>query len=434
MAKGLLDSGKGKAISLDDLKEGMSAEELANQTPEEPTVQSVEEPKVEEPVVEKPTEEPKVEVKSQEPKEEPVEEPKPEVKTEESTSNQFDFALFNKTLNTNYESLDQIKADLTKPTMESEYTEVKQKLDEWQAKFNDLNKDYDLLTEQLDPSVYFSSDEAMKLEAFKKANPDKDASIAQKVFATEDLASIDNIDMVKMGWKFNTPNLKGTDKDLEQAIAEELNQDPDIPVSEWPVSAQNRLARMAADYANQFKQIRSSVTLPEKVDIESLKAQRKQAEEQLQAELTEGWGKVADETLTSTNSIKVPIGKPEEGAEQQFFVWELGEVPKSEVETLKERFISMGLDPKEDKAAFQETLNLALFQKNVSQIMQKYGEDLLAQSEEKHLEETNNPNPLKDTERKDLTQEDKDKQEQTEFAKNVGPPRFKYNPLFSKQT
>jgi len=431
---GLLGANKDKAISLDDLNEGMSAEELNGLAPEEQKQETEtatdvkEEIKTEEAVVEQ-----KTETVVDDAKKESETEQKSEVKTEESTSKQFDFRTLNEQLGRNYSSVDQIKADIEKPTMESEYNDVKKQLEEWQAKYNELNADYDLLTEQIDPTAYFSSEEAMKLEAFKKANPDKDASIAQKVFSTNDLSSISDIEMVKMGWKFNTPNLKGTDKDLEVSIAEELGQDPETPFEEWPISAKNRLARMSADYANQFKQIRSSVSLPEKVNIEELKTQRRQASEQRQAELTEGWSKVADESLKSTSSVKLPIGKPEEGGEQKFFVWELGDPPQAEVDTLKERYISMGVDPKEHSEAFQQTLDLALIQKNLPQIMQKYGEDLLANIEEKHLEETNNTNPLKDSERTDLSDAEKEKAEQTRFAREDVTPRFIGQPLFIKK-
>jgi len=440
MAKGLFNEGDSKAISLDDLNDGLSAEELSSQAAPEQVTEPVEKPE-DQPEAGK-EQETRVEAKPTETQAEPTEETPKETETkpteaekpkEEEPAGQFDFSFLNKTLNTNYESLDQIKADINKPTMESEYEGVKTQLEEWQSKYNELNETYELLTEQIDPSNYFSSDEAMKLEAFKKENPDKDPSIAQKVFSTEDLTSINDLDMVKMGWRFNTPTLKGTDKDLETAIAEELNQDPDTPISEWPVSAQNRLARMAGQYSDQFKHIKNSVSLPEKIDIEALKTQRKQEREARETALTDGWGQVAEETLKSTESVKVPIGKPAEGEEQKFFVWELGSPPEEEVSTLKERFISMGIDPKENKDSFQETLNLALFQKNAPMILQKYGEDLLAQNEEKHLEETHNPNPLKDSERTTMSEKDKEKEEQTRFAREDVVPRFRSNPLFIKK-
>jgi hypothetical protein len=413
-----------KAISLEDIESGsMTAEELNQGVPEqeappaepveqpvEETSNEVEQPQVEEPKA--PTEEPKVEEK--------VEEAKP--------PEQFNFEFFNKQIGKNYESLDQVKADLEKPTMESEYEQVKTQLEEWQAKYNDLNESFDVLSQQMDPRELLGDDD-LKIAAFKKANPSKDAAIAQKVFS-EDLTSIDDLDMVKMGWKFNTPKLKGTDRDLEVTIAEELGQDPDTPVSEWPVSAQNRLARMAAEYSDQFKTLKSSITLPEKVNIEELKAQRKQAEEERLASLTDGWGKIAQEALESTKSVKLPVGVPKEGEEQQFFEWELSEPPKKEVEDLKERFIGFGLDPNEHKEVFRASLEQTQIQKNLPMMLQKYGEDLLAKQEETHLEDTHNPNPLKDSQRSEDTSEDKDVRERSAFALGGLGSSLHGNPLF----
>jgi len=418
--------GGGKPI---DLNDGFkTSEEIDKELQAEPEVQETPpEPEVVEPAVE-----PKAEETPTEPTEEPKEEPKQEEpKAEESPSSQFDFAFFNKELNKNYESLDQIKADLNKPTMESEYGEAQKKLEELESKYNDLNRSYEVLADQYEQNANLVSDDARRVDMYMRANPDKDASIVQRIFSTGDLSSIADIDMVKMGRRFNTKRLKGTDKDLEATIAEELGQDPDTPVSEWPVTAQNRLAVLAADFENQFKSIRSGVQLPERVNIEALKEQRKQADADRLNSLTEGWNKIADESLQGTKSLKIPIGTPKEGEEQQFFEWELSGAPKAEADAIRDNFIKMGMNP--DGATFQQALNIALFQKNQPQIMLKYREDLLARSEEKHLDEVHNTQPLKDTERTDLTTADKEKAEQTQFAREPLIRTFRGSPLFTKK-
>ena len=399
-----------KPISLEDIESGsMTAEELNQELPEDQQVEQPQEEPVEQPPVEE-TRSQQVEQPVEEQPEAPVEEPKVD-----EPAPQFNFAELNRSLSKNYESIDQIKADIEKPTMESEYNETKAQLDELQAKYEDLNKTYELVAENIDALTLPVGEDELRMAVFKKENPDKDPSIAQKVLATEDLSSIDDLDMVKLGWRFNTSRLKGTDRDLEISIAEELGQDADTPVSEWPVSAQNRLARMAAEYTNQFKQLRSSITLPERVNIDELKAQRKQAEEQRLTTLNEGWGKVAEESLKATSSIKLPVGEPKEGEEQQYFEWEVAP-PKEEVESLKASYIALGLDPDKNKETFQAALDQALFYKNRAMILKKYGEDLLAAQEEKHLEETHNPNPLKDSQRTEPSGDEKNLKERTAFA------------------
>ena len=152
------------AITLEDLKSGLSAEELANQaeTPpevQEPTAEVVEPtPEVIPPQEETPVAEvPKVEEPTPEPTPEPV--PEPEA---------IDFTFLNKTLDTKYESIEQLQADLNKPTKELELTELEAKRADLQKKYDENIQNYDLLTEQLDPANLFS-EEDMKLAVLRKA-------------------------------------------------------------------------------------------------------------------------------------------------------------------------------------------------------------------------------------------------------------------------
>ncbi|GAF75400.1 unnamed protein product, partial [marine sediment metagenome] len=253
-------------IGLDDLKEGLSAEELEAAAGQPTEVQPNAEVVEPAPEVIPPQEIPPVEEKPK------VEEPAPEVIPPAS---EWDFSSLNKTLQKDYTSIEELQADLNKPTKELEYTELEAKYADLQTKYDDTNQINELLTEQLDPSTHFSNEDAQKLEIFKKANPKKDPTIAQKVFSTEDLSTIDDLELVKMGWRFNTPKkLKGSEKDLEAAIAEELGQDTETPVSEWSVSAQNRLQMMAGSYVSQFDQLKTSVELPKRINIEDLRSQR----------------------------------------------------------------------------------------------------------------------------------------------------------------
>ena len=415
------------AISLDELKDGLSAAELeaaAEQPAEvqptaevEPTPEVVP-PQEETPVAETP----------------PVEEPTPEP-IPEPEATEWDFSSLNKQLDKNYTSIEELQADLNKPTKESEFTELEAKHADLQKLYDESNQINELLTEQLDPATLFSSEAAMKLEVFRKANPKKDPTIAQTVFSTEDLSTIDDLDMVKMGWRFNTSKkLKGSEKDLEAAIAEELGQDTDTPVSEWTVSAQNRLQMMAGSFVSQFDQLKSSVELPEKINIDELRNQRTIDAETKLNSLTEGWNLTAEETLKETSSIKVPIGTPAEGEEQRFFEWELGQAPKEEAESLKEQYIKAGLPPEEAKELFQKSLQLTLIDANMPQIMQKYGDDIVARMKEEHLDQSHNPEPLKDAVRPEPTNADKELKERSSFATGGISQQFHSHPLFTNKT
>lgn len=422
MAKsGLLESGP-KAISLEDLNTEQQIE-MPNQdgVVSEPQVQEqVETPPEPTPQAEAPVAEPESKEVVETPQEEPAKEP------EKDTPQQFDFSQLNSSLNKNYESFEQIKADLEKPTMETEYQEAKARTEELQAKIDALNKDTELLLEQTDPTALFSTD-ALRLEVFKKQNPKKDAAIAQRVLSTEDLSSVDDLEMVKMGRKFKNTKLPGTDADLEAAIMEELNIEPDTPKSEWPNTAQIRLATMAGEYRDAFDNLKDSIILPEKPNLDELRAKRKQSEEEVAAALNDGWSKIAEEALKATDKIKIPVGEPKEGEEQRYFEWELRDAPKEDVDRLKQEMISLGIDPNSEEArgVFDRSLNLVLRDKNMSRMMDAYGKDLLARQKTEFLEKTNNTEPLKDSQRTEESTTEKIKKERTAFALGgLGPSQF----------
>ena len=426
--KGLLEGGA-KAISLEDLntEQQIAVPDQAEPAPEPQVQEPVESAPEPTPQAEAPVAEPESGEVVETPQAEPTKEPEAAEKKEEEPA-QFDFALFNSTINTgkDYESLEQVKADLEKPSMETEYQEAKTQTEELQAKIDAHEKDTELLLEQLDPATHFSSTDAMKLEVFKKQNPKKDAAIAQKVFSTEDLSSVDDLEMVKMGRKFKNPKLPGTDADLEAAIMEELNIDSDTPKSEWSNTAQIRLATMAGEYRDAFDNLKDNITLPEKLDLDDLRAKRKQSEDERIVALNEGWDKIAEEALKTTDKVKVPIGEPKEGEDQQFFEWDLRDAPKEEVEEIKKAYIGLGLDPGgEAKVDFQRSMRHALLDKNISQMMEAYGKDLLAKQKTEFLEKTNNTEPLKDSQRTEESEADKTKKEQTAFALGgLGPSQF----------
>ena len=434
MAKGLLDGGSG-AVSLEDLKEDHPVlKKTATAPPEpapaaepQPTEPKPEEPKVETPKVEPTPVEPKVETPPE--PEAPVvkepEEPKAPTPVEQMQQSGLNLEFLKELTGKAFESEDQVKEALTKQTMESEY-------DELQTQYKDLDEKYSLLTEQLDPSKYFSSEEAMKLEMFKKENPKKDASIAQKVFSTDDLNSVDDLEMVKMGRKFKNPKLPGTEKDLEVAIMEELGIEEDSPRSEWSTTAQIRLANMASDYREQFDTIKEGVQLPERIDIDGLHAERKQASEEVKTKLVEDWTKNADDLLKTFDKIKLPVGKPEEGEDQQFFEWDLGEAPKAEIESLKGHYITNGIEYDDlTKESFNKALEMSQLSKNLPQIMKQYGEDIVAREAEKHLKETHNPEPLKDAERPKSDADADRIKERTEWA-STGGASVRQKPLFNQ--
>jgi hypothetical protein len=430
MAKGLLEGGN-KAVGLEDLSKPQQLSRETVAAPQEPAPAAEEpqptEPTPEEPKVETPPEPTPEEPKVEEPKEPEVqepEEPKAPDPVEQIQKSGLNLEFLQELTGKTFESEDQVKEALTKPTMETEYEELK-------SQHDDLSEKYDLLADQLDPLKYFS-EEALKIEMYKQENPKRDASIIQKVFSTEDLSSVDDLEMVKMGIKFKTTKLKSSDQDLEAALAEEFGVEPDTPFNEWSPTAKTRLAIKAGDYRDEFDGIKSSVKLPDRINIEELRSQQKQAAEEASAKLTEDWTKNAGDVLKASKKIQVPIGTPKEGEAQQFFEWDLGKAPEAEIKQLRDDYITMGL-PYDDqtKESFQKALDLSLLDQNLPQIMKKYGEDLLARQEEKHLKETHNAEPLHDTQRPEDSKEDQQIKDRTTFVTGGGGA-IRQKPLFKQ--
>jgi len=336
--------------------------------------------------------------------------------------------FLNTLLNQEFTSTDQAVEQFNKPTMESEYNELKTQHDDLQGKF-------ELLMEQSDPSTYFSSDEAMKFEVWRKTNPNKDASVAQTVFATEDLNKVSDFDIIKMGWKFASPNLPGTEKDLDEAIAEELKVEADIPFNEWPKSAQVRLASLAGGYRNQFESMKSDVKLPDKIDLEALRAERKTASDAKLTELSTAWDKHSSTAAESMKTLKVPIGTPKEGEEQAFFEWDLKAPPKTKVEDMAKAYVGMGVKfTDETKVIFDRAVRNVLIEENLPQIMQKHEDDVLARQKEQHLQETHNATPLTDSVRPGDGTEDKALKERSAHARSGSGSGLFKNPLFKFKT
>lgn len=399
---------KPRPISLDDLKEPQEIVSQSSPNPEpqvEPQIESVVQPEVQ-------------------PATEQVMPPSQETVTAPVVDDTEKLAFFNKLLNQEFTSTDQIVERFNAPSMTKEYEELK-------AQHEDLKSKFDILVEQTDPASIFSSEDVMKLEMWKKENPKKDSSVAQKIFATADLNQVNDLEIVKMAWRFDNPLLSGTEKDLEEAIAEELRVDADLPLAEWPKSAQIRLSSLAGGYRSKFDAIKQGVKLPERFDVEAVRAEKQQKAEARKAELSNTWKQHATTTANSMKSLKVPVGTPKAGESQQFFEWDLKAVPTDKVEAMVQSYVNMGVDYTDTtKNLFDRAVRNVLLEEHIPHILQKYGDDLLARQKEEFLRETHNTNPLTDSVRPTEGGAEAKLRERSGFASGATRSSIFSNPLF----
>jgi hypothetical protein len=300
--------------------------------------------------------------------------------------------------------------------------------DETQKNLSDLKEKYELLLNYADPKSHFTSEEAAKVEQFKRQFPDKDSSIANQIFSAKDLKSVSDFDIVKWGYKLDFPGMKGNEDDLRSTIAEDLSVDPTLEVDEWPVPAQNRLLKKAFEYRKTFEQLKA-IELPKSIDVESLRQQMKSDSEKLTKTLQDGWTKATPEITNDAKTLKIQLNDPKEGEQPVYFEWDLGDSLKGEVETIVSGMIANGATPDEASLpSVKEAVQMASFWKNKDKIIAAIVKDRESRKELDHLNATNNTNPLKDEERTG-TASDKQKAELNKYL-HEDDNKFKSRKLF----
>lgn len=409
MAKQLFNSNSNDAVSLDDLNNTsteVQPDALSAQPTEvvPPVVEKSQEPVVDTPPETPPLAQPEIKVEP-EVKVEPVV-AEPDLGNPQPT---LDISVLNKDLGRNFESLDSLKAELDKSSKVDEYETRLQGLDTLKASEQEIREKYEILLELAeDPMKNFSNEQSYKLEQFKKANPKKNPAVAQSIFMTEDLNTVDDFDIVKWGYQLDNPSLKGGEEGIKQTVADEFGIDPELGLDEWSLSAQNRLAIKANEYRGKFNTM-SDIETPNKLDIDGIRQQR-QADANTSLESIKSAWDEASKSL-DVSKLQIPTNIPKEGETQAYFEYDLGEQSKETVSRIVEEMVANGSEVNEQTLTFaKEAAQMALFKENMPQAISKLIEANNHVKEEEHLKNTHNPEPLHDETRPegDVAKEKKD--------------------------
>jgi hypothetical protein len=329
--------------------------------------------------------------------------------------------FFEKKYGTKVESEDALKSIFDSASKMTDYEKTQKEL-------SNLKEQYEILLTQADPLSLFSSEDAYKLEQFRKAFPDKDPLIATQIFSAKDLKTVSDYDIVKWGYKIDFPGMKGDEDDLRSTIAEDLRIDPALDVKEWPVPAQNRLNKMATEFRNKFEEMKK-IEGPKRVDVTTIRQQRQTELENLNKSLEEGWSKAAPVISKDSQTLKIQVNEPKDGEQPEFFEWDLGDAPKAKLDSLVKGMVALGTQPSEATiAGMKEAVQQSLFWENKDKIIHAIRKDFESRLEQKHIQETHNPDPLKGTER-DAAGADKQKQELSAYV-SEGNGKFKGRKLF----
>lgn len=395
---------------------GQKPQESSPSDEEAQSIQDNKEP-IEQPSTEPKSTEAKEGVETQEPVNDPGN-PKPTL----------DITVLNKQLGREFDSFDSLSKELERASKVDELEGRVKDYESTKQTEQELREKYDILLERSDPKKFFANEESLKLEQFKKQNPDKDPSIAQNIFATQDLDQVDDFEIVKWGEKLDHPRLKSSDDSLRGRLAKRFGEDPDVDMSEWSQSAQDQLLIEADKYRKSFREMKN-VEVPEMIDVESIRQQRLQEKQEKEEKVKQDWTSKSKEIKDSVSKLKLEVGSPKEGESQEYFEWDISPEQSSMVDGIIDQMVSSGMEMNEDNlnTAKEAAFDLMLRQE-LPNILSKYKETVVSELESKHLKDTHNPEPLHDTQAPQDDQE-RAKKEFQEWAKRP-TTGFSRNPLF----
>lgn len=366
------------------------------------------------------------EVQKEVPKEEPAEPAEPvqeeEVKPEEGQEPQeptteggeaqteppqetvFEINDFNQRFSTEFSDEDQIKEALGSTKRLSE-------LEEQIKELESLKEENLLLKENLNPMKYFTSEDAFKIEQFRKQFPDKAGDVAYKLF-TSDVSGMSDKDVLAYNMMLDDPELDHStalevvERDYNIEDGEEMDK-----VTAAKIRKDARIAR------GGIEKIKSEINLPDQVSTDALTAQQRELRAARQEKLKEGWSSVAKEI--SKNLPDLVITDKVDGKDQEVFKYSISkDFPSEMVDKMVDVMVQSGTEIDKNAAAtMMEVAKQTYVSNNFDKIAKAIREDAFAKAEEARLKKQHNPGTPKS---QGEPVKDKSKDGQQELLANLG--------------
>jgi len=364
--------------------------------------------------------------------EEPITEPAPNVETVEQveapvvdaqpaepTPPTDFFSSLNEKLKTDFKSEDDIRTLIEQSSKAKQYEEQLKELET-------LKADLEFYKNGINPLDYFASEDDFRIQQFKKANPDKDSSLAYKVF-TSDLDKLSDLDVLAQYEMLNN-EVEGGEAGAKELVAQQYSLDLDSDPKEWSTLSRNQLKKAANTVRKEIKDMKGSYQLPEKIDVSG----KRQSEQEAVAKRTEaikkGWEEVIPKALEQIKEIEIN-DLDKDGNPEAMMKYVIDDEMKKELgEEAKSILIATGQDINaESGKAVDKYIKDQYVIRNLPKILKAYSTSLLADLDRKKDEETHNPVPIK-TETKPASPDDAAKQKLLDYA--LGGSGFKYNKPF----
>jgi len=350
-----------------------------------------------------------------------------EVKTEEPPTvappaePKFDIAFFNKLYKTDFKSEDDIRGIIERS---SKASDLEKQLKEYET----LKADIDFYKKGVNPLDYFASEDDYRIQQFKKQYPDKDPSVAYKLF-NSDLNKEGDFDLL-VQYELMSGGVDGGEATAKQLVGKKYDIDDVDNPAEWSPLTKTLLKREANKVRNEIGTLKSEIKLPDIVNLSEKRAaeEKKQADEL--ANLTKGWEDIMPKMVADLKEIDIK-DVSNDGKEEPLLKYVMEDEVKQEMgKAIKEHLIANRIPINEQTVREVGTSMLKEYVwQNLPKLLKAYANPLLAALDKAKDEETHNPTVIKTEKKPDtLTEDEKRKKELTQAL--IGAGKFKYNKPF----
>ena len=325
----------------------------------------------------------------------------------------------NTKFNTSFKSDDDLKSVI-------ETASKAQALQEQLKEFETLKSDIEYYKSGVNPLDYFSNEDAYRVEQFKKTNPDKDPFIAAKLFSL-DLNKANDLDLLVQFELLG--GMADSEADARILLENKYGIESDSEPKDWTNLTKAQVKRDAIIARREVGDLKSSIKLPDKIDLASKREAEQTALAQKAELLKKGWSDVVPKMMTDLKEVAI-TDTDKDGKEEVLIKYAIDDESKKQMgEEVMDYLISNHKEITEEnikEAAVGIQQQYAL--RNFAKILKAYHTTLATELDRKKDEETHNPNPPK-TEVKPPTDVEADKQKLIEYA--TGGAKFPSKPLMT---
>jgi len=296
------------------------------------------------------------------------------------------YEFFNKTFKTDFKTEDDFKKVI-------ELSSKAKTLEDQLKEYETLKADLEAYKTGVNPLDYFASEDDYRIQQFKKENPDKDASVAYKLFAS-DLGKASDLDVLIQFELLD--GAVSNEAEARELISAKYDLDLSSDPKEWTALARTQLKRDANKARGEVKSMKEGYKLPDKVDIAGRREAEKADAQKRVETLTKGWQDIVPKILTDLKEVEIN-DYDKDGKVESLMKYVIDDEAKKQLGTeVMDYLVVNQKDINDDnvKEAAMVMQSRYVLQ-NLPKILKAYSTSILAEYDKKRDAELTNPNPLK---------------------------------------